>query len=84
MRLRVHRRARAAVDEHELRPQDEAFAVHVGTHGDDTMATVRVDHLLLARDHARSRVRREQDGARHDERILVFLADLLPVGRVRE
>ena len=47
--LRVHRRAGAAVDEDELRPQDEAFALHVGARRDDAAAAEAVVDFLDSR-----------------------------------
>src|SRR3954468_16434889 len=44
--LGVHRRAGTAVDEHELRSQDEALALHVLTHGTDDTAAEAVVGLL--------------------------------------
>ena len=76
--------AGAAVDEDELRPQDEALALHVGAHRHDAAAAERVERFLLALHEARLRVRREQHRAGDDQRVLVLLADLLPVVDVGE
>ena len=46
--LGVEHRARAAVDEHELRRQDEALAFHVGAHRDHAPAAERVVPSRLA------------------------------------
>ena len=41
------RRAGAAVDEHELRPEDEALALHVGALRLNRSPAVLVDHLAV-------------------------------------
>src|SRR3954471_3946657 len=55
----VHRRAGAAVDEHELRPQDESLAFHVLPNGADDPASEAVVRLLIALHEARGRAARE-------------------------
>ena len=80
--LLVQHGAAAAVDEHELRAQDVALALHVDAHRHYRAAAELVVHLALCADDARARVGPEDDGAGHDQRLLEFLADLLPVGGV--
>src|SRR6185295_14980227 len=76
--LRVDRGPGPAVDEDELRLQDEALALHVGADRHYPTAAYLVDHFLLALHEPRARVRGEQHRAGDDEGVLVFLADLLP------
>ncbi|NJM36329.1 MAG: hypothetical protein HC850_18380 [Rhodomicrobium sp.] len=80
----MEHRARAAVDEDEPRLQDEPLALHVGADGDHAAAAERVVDFLFALNEARPLLRREQDRAGHDQRLLEFLADALPVGDVGE
>src|SRR5712691_4065421 len=82
--LRVHDGARAAVDEDELRLEDVTLALHVGPDRNDAPAAERVVHLFFALHDARARVRREHHRTGDDQRILVLLANLLPVLDVRE
>src|SRR5262245_58019474 len=82
--LGVQRRAGTPVDEDELRPQDETFALHVGAHGHHAAALKAVVDLLIALHVSRARVRREEHRAGDDQRILKFFADALPVRGVRE
>src|SRR5262249_8932227 len=77
-------RARATVDEHELRPEDETLAFEVLSNRNDSPASVAIDLLDIARHESRAAVRHEQHGAGDDQRVLVFLADSLPVRRVRK
>src|SRR6185503_18828735 len=50
----------------------------------DAAASERVVHFFLALDDTRALVRREHHRAGDDQRVLIFLADLLPVLDVRE
>ena len=83
-RLAVQRLAGAAVDEDERRAQDEALALHVGPDRHDDAAAERIVGFLLALHEARALLRREQHRAGDDQRLLIFLADPLPVRDVRE
>src|SRR5207248_19537 len=82
--LRVHRRAGAAVDEDELRPENEAFALHVHPCRNHAAAAEAVERFLIALDEPRRRAVGEEDRAGDDERILIFLADAFPVRSVGE
>src|SRR5262249_30991849 len=82
--LRVHRRAGSTIDEDELRAEDEALALHVRANGHDAAATEAVEDFLVALDEPGRRSIREEHRAGHDERVLVFLADALPVRGVGE
>src|SRR5581483_788123 len=81
-RLRVDRRAGAAVDEHEFRAQHIAFALHVDALHHRHAASELVIDFALLRDDPALLLRREEDGAGDDQRLLEFLAELLPVGGV--
>src|SRR5262245_11329275 len=82
--LAVERRAGASVDEDELRRQQEAFPVDVVALRDDAAAAERVELLDVARDPAGALLRREQDRAGDDQRVLILLADAPPVRGVGE
>ena len=83
-RLAVQGLAGPAVNEDEGWPQDKALALHVGAHRHDDAAAEGVVRFLFALDEAGSLLRREQHGAGHDQRLLIFLTDPLPVGDVRK
>jgi hypothetical protein len=80
----VHDRSGAPVDEDELGTEDVAFPLHVRSHWNHAPSSERVVHLFLALDDAVALMRREHDRAGHDQRLLIFLADLLPVLDVGE
>src|SRR5262249_60722539 len=76
--------AGAAVDEDELRPEDETLALHVGAHRHDAPAAETVEGLLIALHEAGRRAVGEEHRAGDDQGILEFLADPLPVRGVGE
>src|SRR5688572_10760166 len=77
-RFRVDRRARTAVDEDEFRAQDEPLPLHPDPLGQRRAAAQIVPAFLIPRDEARGLLRCEQHRSGDDQRVLIFLADLLP------
>src|SRR6185503_7176780 len=82
--FRVQRRAAAAVDEDEPAVEAETLALLIRANRHDPAAAERIVDFLFALDDLVALQRREEYGAGHDERLLIFLTDPLPVLDVRE
>src|SRR4249920_2212180 len=83
-RFGVERGSRTAIDENELRSEDEAFTLLERADRDDAPAAELVVDFTLRHHEAGVLRRREKNGARDDQRVLVFLTELLPERRVGE
>src|SRR4030095_13880548 len=82
--FRVQRGAAAAVDEDEAPVEAETLALLIRANRHDPAAAERIVDFLFALDDLIALQRREEHGAGHDERLLIFLPDPLPVLDVRE
>ena len=83
MKLSEKRGPAPTVDEDETAVETELSAL-IRAHVHDTTTTERVVDFLFALDDLIALQRGEQDGAGHDQRLLVLLADTLPILDVRE